>query len=199
MSYIIPHVEYVDQGVHKTSNPYSFLLNERVVFLYSDVNPYSANAIVAQLLALEKKSEHKEIDFYINSGGGHVTEGLAIYDTIQNPSCKVNTVCVGQACSMGAFLLAGGTGLRVATPNSRVMIHQILGGTSGQGTDIQIQAAETQRLKELLTGIMAENSAQSFDAMMNACERDNFLTPSAAKAFGLIDKVLAPKHKRHEK
>ena len=196
MSYIIPSVEYVEQGIHKTSNPFSYMLNERVVFLYGDVNPISANAIVAQLLALAKKDENKDIDFYINSGGGHVTEGLAIYDTMLSLPCKVNTVCIGQACSMGAFLLAGGTGKRVATPNSRVMIHQVLGGTQGQATDIQIQAEETLRLKELLTQILSENSERTYDEMYAACERDNFLTPPKAVEFGLIDSVLEPTHKR---
>ncbi|ELP5898490.1 ATP-dependent Clp protease proteolytic subunit [Vibrio vulnificus] len=196
MSYIIPSVEYVEQGIHKTANPFSYMLNERVVFLYGDVNPISANAIVAQLLALAKKDEKKDIDFYINSGGGHVTEGLAIYDTMLSLPCKVNTVCVGQACSMGAFLLAGGTGKRVATPNSRVMIHQVLGGTQGQATDIQIQAEETLRLKKLLTQILSENSERTYDEMYAACERDNFLTPPRAVEFGLIDSVLEPTHKR---
>lgn len=196
MSYIIPSIEYVEQGVHKTSNPFSFMLNERVVFLYGAVNTISANTIVAQFLALAKKDKNADIDFYINSGGGAVTEGLAIYDTMLSLPCKVNTVCVGQACSMGAFLLAGGTGKRVATPNSRVMIHQVLGGTSGQATDILIQAEETLRLKELLTKILSENSDKSYEDMFEACERDNFLIPSRAVEFGLIDEVLEPTHKR---
>ena len=196
MSYIIPSVEYVEQGIHKTSNPFSYMLNERVVFLYGDVNPISANAIVAQLLALAKKDENKDIDFYINSGGGHVTEGLAIYDTMLSLPCKVNTVCIGQACSMGAFLLAGGTGKRVATPNSRVMIHQVIGGTQGQATDIQIQAEETLRLKEVFTQILSENSERTYNEMYAACERDKFLTPPKAVEFGLIDSVLEPTHKR---
>ncbi|MCY9860953.1 ATP-dependent Clp protease proteolytic subunit [Vibrio coralliirubri] len=192
--YFVPRVEYVEQGVHKSADPYSFLLSQRVVYLPSSVNPVSANAIIAQFLALEKQDPNKDIDFYINSGGGHVTEGLAMYDAMLSIKPKVNTVCVGQACSMGAFLLAGGTGARVVTPNARVMIHQVSGGSGGQTSDILIQAAETQRLNDLLMDIMSKNSDRSFEEMKSACDRDKFLTPEMAVEFGLADRVLVPHH-----
>lgn len=192
--YFVPRVEYVEQGVHKSADPYSYLLNHRVVFLPTSVNPLSANAIVAQFLALEKQDPNKDIDFYINSGGGHVTEGLAMYDAMLSIKPKVNTVCLGQACSMGAFLLAGGTGKRVVTPHARVMIHQVLGGASGQTSDILIQAAETERMNNLLMDIMSKNSDRSFDEMKAACNRDNFMTPEMAVEFGLADEVLSTSH-----
>ncbi len=190
MSYILPSVEYVENGIIKSANPYSFMLNERVVFLNTAVTEYSSNAIVAQLLALEKKDPTQDIDLYINSGGGIVTGGLAIYDTMNLINCKVNTVCLGQACSMGAFLLAAGTGKRYATKNSRVMIHQILGGANGQATDVEIQWHEMKRLKELLTTIMSNNSKLTYEVMLQECERDNFLVPEKALSYGLIDIIL---------
>lgn len=192
--YFVPRVEYVEQGVHKSADPYSFLLANRVVYLPASVNPLSANAIVAQFLALEKQDPNKDIDFYINSGGGHVTEGLAIYDAMLAIKPKVNTVCLGQACSMGAFLLAGGTGSRVVTPHARVMIHQVLGGASGQTSDIMIQAAETSRMNNLLMDIMSRNSNKTIEEMEIACNRDNFMTPKMAVEFGLADRVLETQH-----
>lgn len=189
MSHFLPHVNYQHKGVHRSTDPFSFMLSHRAIFLSDGVSEFSSASLVAQLLSLDKQSK-KDIDLYINSPGGVVTAGLAIYDTMHLIKSKVNTICLGQACSMGAFLLAGGTGRRYITENSRVMIHQILGGASGQGTDVQIQAKEMERLKILLTGIIAKNSSSSYEEVYNACERDNFLTPEAALEFGLVDEII---------
>ena len=173
---------------------FSRLLKDRIVFLGSEVNDEVANAIIAQLLVLEGEDPDKEITMYINSPGGVITAGLAIYDTMQYVRCPVSTVCLGQAASMGAVLLAaGGKGRRRCLPNSRVMIHQPHGGARGQATDIEIQAREIRRLKEVLIGILADASGRDHATVEKDIDRDNYLSSAAAKEYGLIDDVLSPK------
>jgi len=170
---------------------YSRLLKERVVFLVGPVNDVTANLIVAQLLFLESENPDKDIYFYINSPGGSVTAGMAIYDTMQFIKPNVSTLCIGQAASMGAFLLAAGEkGKRFALPNSRVMIHQPLGGFQGQASDIEIHAREILYLRERLNGMLAHHTGQSIEQIEKDTDRDNFMAAAAAKEYGLIDKVL---------
>ena len=170
---------------------YSRLLKDRIVLLGEDVNDYVASLICAQLLFLESEDPEKEIYMYINSPGGVVTAGLAIYDTMQYITCPVATLCMGQAASMGALLLsAGAPGLRYSLPNSRIMSHQPSGGFRGQATDIEIHARETLRLKQRLNEIMAKHTGQSVDVIARETERDNFMSAEEAKSFGLIDRVL---------
>ncbi|MBO4368792.1 MAG: ATP-dependent Clp endopeptidase proteolytic subunit ClpP [Desulfovibrio sp.] len=170
---------------------YSRLLKDRIVLLGSQVDDHVASRICAQLLFLESQDPEKEISLYINSPGGSVTAGFAIYDTMRYITAPVSTVCMGMAASMGAFLLcAGEKGMRYALPNSQIMIHQPLGGYQGQATDIEIHAREIIRLKERLNRIMAENCGQSFEQIASSTERDHFLTPEEAKDLGLIDRVL---------
>lgn len=170
---------------------YSRLLKDRIILLGTEVNDTVASLICAQLLFLESQDPEKEIYLYINSPGGSVTAGLAIYDTMRYITSPVATVCLGLAASMGAFLLAGGQqGLRFALPNCQVMIHQPSGGFRGQATDIEIHAREILRLKKRLNEILAENTGQSFEKVAEATERDNYLTPEEAKEFGLIDRIL---------
>ena len=171
---------------------YSRLLRERVVFLVGPVNDQTANLVVAQLLFLESENPDKDISLYINSPGGSVSAGLSIFDTMNFIKPDVSTLCMGMAASMGAFLLAAGAkGKRFALPNSRVMIHQPLGGAQGQATDIQIQAREILRLKDKLNEILAERSGQSFDKIVADTERDYFMSAAEAKDYGLIDQVIA--------
>ncbi|HTE15173.1 MAG TPA: ATP-dependent Clp endopeptidase proteolytic subunit ClpP [Burkholderiales bacterium] len=170
---------------------YSRLLKERVVFLVGEVNEVTANLIVAQLLFLESENPDKDISFYINSPGGSVSAGLAIYDTMQFVKPDVSTLCVGQAASMGALLLtAGAKGKRFCLPNSRVMIHQPLGGFRGQASDIEIHAKEILYLKQRLNEIMAKHSGQSVDTVSKDTDRDNFLSGEQAVSYGLVDRVL---------
>jgi ATP-dependent Clp protease protease subunit len=170
---------------------YSRLLKERVVFLVGEVNDYSANLIVAQMLFLESENPEKDIHFYINSPGGSVTAGMAIYDTMQFIKPDVSTLCIGQAASMGAFLLsAGAKGKRACLPNSRVMIHQPLGGFRGQASDIEIHAKEILYLKRRLNELLAEHTGQSVEKIENDTDRDNFLSAENAMAYGLVDKVM---------
>lgn len=170
---------------------YSRLLKDRIILLGEAVNDYTASLICAQLLFLESEDPEKEVYMYINSPGGVVTAGLAIYDTMQYISCPVATLCMGQAASMGAFLLsAGAPGLRYALPNSRIMIHQPSGGFQGQATDIEIHAKETLRLKTMLNTIMAKHSGQSVESIIEHTERDRFMSAEEARNFGLIDRVL---------
>ncbi|MDR0461823.1 MAG: ATP-dependent Clp endopeptidase proteolytic subunit ClpP [Christensenellaceae bacterium] len=170
---------------------YSRLLEDRVVFLNGEVNSQSANVVIAQLIFLEAKDPTKDISLYINSPGGSVTDGLAIYDTMQYIKCDVSTICVGMAASMGAFLLSSGAkGKRYALPNSEIMIHQPLGGAQGQATDIQIQAEHILKLKKKLTKILSENAGQQLDKVAADCERDYYMTAAEAKDYGLIDKVF---------
>ena len=171
---------------------YSRLLKERVIFLVGQVEDYMANLIVAQLLFLESENPDKEINLYINSPGGSVTAGMAIYDTMQFIKPNVNTVCTGQAASMGALLLtAGATGSRFALPHSRIMIHQPLGGYQGQATDIDIHAKEILRIREELNQILVKHSGQKMATIAKDTERDNFMSADEAKEYGLIDDVIA--------
>ena len=170
---------------------YSRLLKERVVFLVGPVNEISANLIVAQLLFLESENPDKDIFFYINSPGGSVSAGLAIYDTMQFVKPDINTICLGQAASMAAVLLAAGTkGKRFALPNSRVLIHQPLGGFSGQATDIDIQAREILRVRENIYAILAKHTGQPEETIKTDCERDHIMTPDMAMQYGIVDKTL---------
>lgn len=188
---LVPMV--VDQTANgeRSYDIYSRLLEDRIVFLNGEVNAQSANLVVAQLIYLEAKDPNKDISLYINSPGGTVTDGFAIYDTMQYIKCDVSTICVGMAASMGAFLLSAGTkGKRYALANSEIMIHQPLGGTQGQATDIQIQAEHILRLKKRLTKILAENCDKSQEQVAADCERDHYMTATEAKEYGLIDKVF---------
>ena len=170
---------------------YSRLLKDRVIFLTGEVEDHMADLIVAQLLFLESEDPDKDIYLYINSPGGVVTAGLAIYDTMQYIKPDVCTLCMGQACSMGSFLLTGGApGKRFALPNSRIMIHQPLGGFKGQATDIMIHAQETQRIKQTLNSILAKHTGKSIEDITRDTERDNFMTSQEALEYGLIDKVI---------
>src|ERR1043165_2306743 len=171
---------------------YSRLLVDRIVFLGTPVDDMVANVIIAQLLFLQMTDPKKDIHLYINSPGGSVTAGLAIYDTMQFLTCDVNTYCIGQAASMGAVLLAGGTkGKRFALPNSNIMIHQVLGGAEGQATDVEIRVKYMLKLKQRLNRILSQHTGQPEDVVERACDRDNFMTPTEAKAFGLVDDVVA--------
>jgi ATP-dependent Clp protease protease subunit len=170
---------------------YSRLLKERVIFLTGQVEDHMANLIVAQLLFLESENPEKDIYIYINSPGGSVTAGLAIYDTMRYIKCDIATVCVGQAASMGAFLLSGGTkGKRYCLPNARVMIHQPLGGFQGQATDFEIHAREILTIKEKLNRLMAEHTGKSYEEIVSATERDNFLSAQQALEYGLVDTIF---------
>jgi len=170
---------------------YSRLLKERVIFLTGQVEDHMANLIVAQLLFLESENPEKDIYIYINSPGGSVTAGLAIYDTMRYIKCDIATVCVGQAASMGAFLLSGGTkGKRYCLPNARVMIHQPLGGFQGQATDFEIHAREILTIKEKLNRLMAEHTGKTYEEIVQATERDNFLSAQQALDYGLVDTIF---------
>ena len=170
---------------------YSRLLRERIIFLTGPVEDYGASLIVAQLLFLEAENPKKEISFYINSPGGVVTSGLSIYDTMQFIRCPVTTLCVGQAASMGSLLLtAGEPGHRFALPNARIMVHQPSGGFQGQATDILIHAREIEALKKRLNEIYVKHTGRDYDSIVQALERDNFMTADAAREFGLIDEVI---------
>ncbi len=171
---------------------FSRLLNDRIVFLSDEVNDATASLVVAQLLFLEAEDPDKDIYFYINSPGGSVTAGMAIYDTMNFIKCDVSTICIGMAASMGAFLLSSGTkGKRIALPNSEIMIHQPLGGARGQATDIKIQADLILRTRDNLNRILANNTGRSIEEIARDTERDNFMTANQALEYGLIDKVLS--------
>ena len=171
---------------------FSRLLNDRIVFLSDEVNDATASLVVAQLLFLEAQDPDKDIYFYINSPGGSVTAGMAIYDTMNFIKCDVSTICIGMAASMGAFLLSSGAkGKRIALPNSEIMIHQPLGGARGQATDIKIQADLILRTRDNLNRILAENTGRSVEEIARDTERDNFMTANQALEYGLIDKVLS--------
>jgi len=183
-------VEQTARG-ERSYDIYSRLLKERVVFMVGPVEDYMANVIVAQLLFLESENPDKDIHLYINSPGGSVTAGLAIYDTMQFIKADVSTMCIGQAASMGALLLAGGAaGKRVCLPHSRMMIHQPLGGFQGQATDIDIHAREILHIREQLNTILARHTGQSMDTIQNDTDRDNFMGAEAAKTYGLVDEIL---------
>ena len=190
MSLVPMVVEQTSRG-ERSYDIFSRLLNDRIIMLSDEVNDVTASLIVAQLLYLEAQDPDKDIQFYINSPGGSVTSGLAIYDTMQYIKSDVSTICVGLAASMGAFLLsAGAKGKRIALPNAEVMIHQPSGGFRGQATDIQIHAEKIIKTKERLNRILAENTGKSYEEVCDASERDNFMTADEAKEFGLIDKVI---------
>ena len=193
---LVPYViEQTSRG-ERSYDIYSRLLKERIIFLGEEVNDVSASVIVAQLLFLEADDPDKDIQLYINSPGGSVTAGMAIYDTMQYIKCDVSTVCIGMAASMGAFLLAGGKkGKRFALPNAEIMIHQPSGGAQGQATDIQIQAERILQMKKSLNTILAERTGQPYEVICKDTERDNFMTAQQAMEYGLIDKVIATKSK----
>ena len=171
---------------------YSRQLKDRIIWLGGPVDDYMANAIVAQILYLDTKDHTKDIQLYINSPGGVITAGMAIYDTMQYVSCDVSTICIGQACSMGAFLLSSGAkGKRFVLPNAEVMIHQPLGGARGQATDIQIQAKHIQMMKNRLNGLMAAQTGQTVEQIEKDTDRDNFMTANEAVAYGLADAVIS--------
>jgi ATP-dependent Clp protease, protease subunit len=190
MAYVPIVVEQTAKG-ERSYDIYSRLLKERIVFVNGEFEDQMANVIVAQLLFLEAENPEKEIYMYVNSPGGVVSSGLAIYDTMQYIKPKIATLCIGQACSMGAtILLAGDEGMRYALPNSRVMIHQPLGGYRGQATDIEIHARETMKVKKMLHEIYAKHSGKTLAQIEKSMERDNFMSAKEAKDFGLIDKII---------
>ena len=172
---------------------FSRLLKDRIIMLTGEVNDEMAASIVGQLLFLEAQDPNKDIAIYINSPGGSVTAGMAIYDTMQHIKCDVSTICVGMAASMGAFLLAGGTkGKRIALPNAEIMIHQPSAGTHGQITDMSIHLKRLETIKKRMNTLLAENTGRSVEEVTDACERDNFMVAEEARAFGLVDQVLRP-------
>ena len=190
MSFIPYVVEQTSRG-ERSFDIFSRLLNDRIIFLSEEVNDTTASLIVAQLLYLEAQDPDKDIQFYINSPGGSVTAGMAIYDTMQYIKCDVATICVGMAASMGAFLLSAGTkGKRMALPNAEIMIHQPSAGTQGQITDMAIHMKRLQTIKERMNRIMAENTGRTIEEVTAACERDNFMSSQEAMEFGLVDRVL---------
>ena len=188
---LVPYVVEQTSRGERSYDIFSRLLNDRIVMLSEEVNDTTASLIVAQLLYLEAQDPDKDIQFYINSPGGSVTAGLAIYDTMQYIKCDVATICIGMAASMGAFLLSGGTkGKRQALPNAEIMIHQPSGGSQGQATDIQIQAEQILKIKKRLNQILADNTGKSVEEVERDCERDHFMTAEEAREYGLIDKVI---------
>ena len=188
---LVPYVVEQTSRGERSYDIFSRLLNDRIIMLNEEVNSTSASLIVAQLLYLEGQDPSKDISFYINSPGGSVTDGLAIYDTMQYIKCDVSTICMGMAASMGAFLLAAGTkGKRMALPNSDIMIHQPSGGAQGQATDIEIHTKHILHTKKRLNEILAKNTGQPFDVITRDTERDNFMTAQQALEYGLIDKVI---------
>lgn len=190
-NFSIPYViEQTGRG-ERGYDLYSRLLVDRIIFLGTPVDDMVANVIVAQFLFLQMNDPKKDIHFYINSPGGSVTAGLAIYDTMQWLTCDVNTYCIGQAASMGAVLLAGGTkGKRFALPNANIMIHQVLGGAEGQASDVEIRVNYMLKLKQRLNTILSKHTGQPYAIVEKACDRDNFMSSEDAKAFGLVDEVV---------
>ena len=189
---LVPYViEQTSRG-ERSYDIYSRLLKDRIIFLGEEVTDASASVVMAQLLFLEAEDPGKDINLYINSPGGSVTAGMAIYDTMNFIKCDVSTICIGMAASMGAFLLAGGTkGKRFALPNSEIMIHQPLGGAKGQATEIEIAAKHILRTREKLNGILAERTGQPLEVIQQDTERDNYMTADEAMAYGLIDQIMA--------
>ena len=188
---LVPYVVEQTSRGERSYDIFSRLLNDRIIFLSEEVNDTTASLIVAQLLYLEAQDPDKDIQFYINSPGGSVTAGMAIFDTMRYIKCDVATICVGMAASMGAFLLAAGTkGKRMALPNAEIMIHQPSAGTQGQITDMAIHLKRLETIKARMNRILAENTGKSVEEVTDACERDNFMTSEEALAFGLIDRVL---------
>lgn len=199
MSYVPMVVERSNTG-ERAYDIYSRLLKDRIIFLGGPIDDAVANTVVAQLLFLESEDPDKDIHLYINSPGGVVTAGLAIYDTMQYIKPDVSTICIGQAASMGALLLtAGAKGKRYVLPNARIMIHQPLGGAQGQSTDIQIQAREIQRIREVINDILVESTGKDRETVVQDTERDNFMTAEEAKAYGLVDEVITRPVKKGKK
>jgi ATP-dependent Clp protease, protease subunit len=195
-NYILPTVTEVTHRGEREWNIFSRLLKDRIVFIGTEVDDFVANAVIAQFLFLESEDPEKEIQVYINSPGGVVTSGLAMYDTMQYVRCPVSTMCIGQAASMGAVLLgAGQKGRRFALPHSRMMIHQPLGGARGQATDIEIQAREIKKIKETLIDILVDATSKNRDELAKDIERDFYLSATQAKEYGLIDEVLPKRTK----
>lgn len=188
---LIPYVVEQTSRGERSYDIYSRLLKERIVFLDTDVNDASASVIVAQLLFLEAEDPEKDIQFYINSPGGSITAGMAIYDTMNYIKCDVSTICMGMAASMGAFLLSGGTkGKRFALPNAEIMIHQPSGGAQGQATEIEINARHILKVREKMNRLMAEHTGQSYETICADTERDNWKSAEEALEYGLIDKIV---------
>ena len=188
---LVPYVVEQTSRGERSYDIFSRLLNDRIVFLSEEVNDTTASLVVAQLLYLEAQDPDKDIQFYINSPGGSVTSGLAIYDTMQYIKPDVSTICVGMAASMGAFLLSSGAkGKRIALPNSEIMIHQPSGGSQGQATDIQIQAEHILKIKKKLNEILAANTGKDIATIEADCERDHFMSAEEAREYGLIDRVM---------
>ncbi len=191
MTLIPTVIESTSQG-ERAYDIYSRLLKDRIIFLGEPVDDHIANLIIAQLLFLDAENSNKDIKFYINTPGGSVTAGMAIYDTMQFIKSDVSTICVGMAASMGAVLLAAGApGKRFALPNSEIMIHQVMGGFEGQATDIKIRSEHILRIKERLNKILAQHTGKDIKAIENDTERDHYLNPTEAKAYGLIDKIIS--------
>ena len=190
LDYVPTVIESSSRG-ERSLDIFSRLLRERIIFLGSEIDDDVANSIVAQLLLLDSENPEKDIMLYINSPGGVITAGMAIYDTMKLIKADVSTICLGDAASMGAFLLSGGTkGKRLALPNSRIMIHQPLGGAKGQATDIEIEAKEILRMKNMLNGLLAEHTGQKIEKIKKDTERDNFMTAQEALEYGLIDRII---------
>ena len=188
---LVPYVVEQTSRGERSYDIFSRLLNDRIVFLGEEVNDTTASLVVAQFLFLEAQDPDKDIQFYINSPGGSITSGMAIYDTMKYIKCDVSTICIGMAETSHLMYLSSGTkGKRLALPNSEIMIHQPSAGTQGQVTDMAIHLARIQRIKDKINSIMAENTGKSVDVIRNACERDNFMSPQEALDFGLIDKVI---------
>ena len=193
---LVPYVVERTGSGERSMDIFSRLLNDRIVMLCEEVNDTTASLVVAQLLFLEGQDPDKDISLYINSPGGSITAGMAIYDTMQYIKCDVSTICIGMAASMGAFLLSSGAkGKRYALPNSEIMIHQPSGGSQGQATDIQIQAERILQMKKSLNTILAERTGQTYETIARDTERDNFMTAQQAMEYGLIDKVIETKQK----
>ena len=191
---LVPYVVEQTSRGERSYDIFSRLLNDRIVMLSEEVNDTTASLVVAQLLYLEAQDPDKDIQFYINSPGGSVTSGLAIYDTMQYIKPDVSTICIGMAASMGAFLLSSGAkGKRIALPNAEIMIHQPSGGSQGQCTDIQIQAEQILKIKKKLNAILAENTGKDVETIERDCERDHFMTAEEALSYGLIDEIIAPR------
>ena len=188
---LVPYVVEQTSRGERSYDIFSRLLNDRIVFLGEEVNSTSASLVVAQLLYLEAQDPDKDIQMYINSPGGSITDGMAIYDTMQYIKCDVSTICIGMAASMGAFLLAAGTkGKRIALPNAEIMIHQPSGGSQGQAADIQIQAEQILKTRARLNRILAENTGKPIEQIERDCDRDHWLTAEEAREYGLIDQVI---------
>ena len=191
---LVPYVVEQTSRGERSYDIFSRLLNDRIIMLNDEVNNTTASLVVAQLLYLEGQDPDKDISLYINSPGGVITAGMAIYDTMQYIKCDVSTICMGMAASMGAFLLAAGAkGKRKALPHAEIMIHQPLGGASGQATDIQIHAEQILRIKRQMNELLSQNTGKPLEEIQRDVERDHFLTAEEAKAYGLIDDIIAPR------